>query len=149
MLFNNHPHLYQASLVDLSDVAEAVGKEQSGFYKLATGNCSSGGKYFSMPMAIIGALNVYRKSWFAEVGYNEFPKTWDQYRDAGKKLKAKGLPDRSIARPVVWRPADVRLSIPVVARRDRSRRQGQGSDQHTRRGRGGQVHGRLLEGLDG
>ena len=92
MLFNNHPHLYQASLVDLSDVAEAVGKEQSGFYKLATGNCSSGGKYFSMPMAIIGALNVYRKSWFAEVGYSEFPKTWDQYRDAGKKLKAKGYP---------------------------------------------------------
>ena len=45
-----------------------------------------------MPMAIIGAMNAYRKSWFAEVGYNEFPKTWDQYRDVGKKLKAKGYP---------------------------------------------------------
>ena len=35
---------------------------------------------------------AYRKSWFAEVGYNEFPDTWEQYREAGKKLKAKGRP---------------------------------------------------------
>lgn len=92
MLFNNHPHLYKASLTDLSDVAEAVGKEQGGYYNISKGNCSADGKWMSMPMAIIGAMNAYRKSWFAEVGYNEFPKTWDQYRDAGKKLKAKGYP---------------------------------------------------------
>jgi len=92
MLFNNHPHLYKASLTDLSDVADAVGKEQGGYYNISKGNCSADGKWMSMPMAIIGAMNAYRKSWFAEVGYNEFPKTWDQYRDAGKKLKAKGYP---------------------------------------------------------
>ena len=92
MLFNNHPHLYKASLVDLTDVAEDVSKAQGAYYKVAVGNCSSGGKYFSMPMAMIGAMNAYRKSLFAEVGFNEFPKTWDQYRDAGKKLKAKGYP---------------------------------------------------------
>ena len=34
----------------------------------------------------------YRKSWFEAVGYNKFPETWDEYRDAGKKLKAKGQP---------------------------------------------------------
>ncbi|MET0193817.1 MAG: ABC transporter substrate-binding protein, partial [Hyphomicrobiaceae bacterium] len=85
MLFNNHPHLYKASLVDLTDVAEDVSKAQGAYYKVAVGNCSSGGKYFSMPMAMIGAMNAYRKSLFAEVGFNEFPKTWDQYRDAGKK----------------------------------------------------------------
>jgi multiple sugar transport system substrate-binding protein len=92
MLFNNHPHLYQASLVDLSDIAEEVGKNQGGYYKLAVGNTSSNGKHFSMPLCIIGAMNAYRKSWFGEIGLNEFPKTWDAYRDAGKKLKAKGYP---------------------------------------------------------
>ena len=92
MLFNNHPHLYKASLVDLTDVAEAVAKDQGGYYKISTGNCSSGGKFFSMPMAIIGAMNAWRKSSFASVGANEFPKTWDAYRDVGKKLKAKGMP---------------------------------------------------------
>jgi multiple sugar transport system substrate-binding protein len=92
MLFNNHPHLYRASLADVTDVAEEVSKDQGAYYKISIGNCSSGGKFFSVPMAMIGAMNAYRKSWFAEVGYNEFPKTWDQYRDAGKKLKAKGYP---------------------------------------------------------
>lgn len=92
MLFNNHPHLYKASLVDLSDVAEAVGNEQKGYYAISQGNCGADGKWVAMPMAIIGAMNAYRQSAFAEVGYNEFPKTWDEYRDAGKKLKEKGLP---------------------------------------------------------
>ena len=92
MLFNNHPHLYQKSLTDLSDVAEAVAKDQGGYYKISTGNCSAGGKYMAMPMAIIGAMNAYRKSWFAEAGANEVPKTWDAYRALGKTLKAKGHP---------------------------------------------------------
>lgn len=92
MLFNNHPHLYIASLADLSDVADAVGKAQGGFYDISKGNCSSGSKWMAMPFGIIGAMLAYRKSWFAEVGYNSFPKTWDEYRDAGKKLKAKGRP---------------------------------------------------------
>lgn len=92
MLFNNHPHLYRASLVDVTDVAEAVAKDQGGNYPISKGNCSSGGKFFAVPGAIVGAMNAYRKSMFAEVGYNAFPKTWDEYRDAGKKLKAKGFP---------------------------------------------------------
>ena len=37
-------------------------------------------------------MNAYRKSWFDEVGYSKYPETWDEYRDAGKKLKAKGHP---------------------------------------------------------
>lgn len=88
MLFNNHPHLYRASLVDLSDVADEVGKAQGGYYKISTGNCASGGKYFAMPMAIIGAMTAYRKSMFP----NGAPKTWDEYRAAGKANKAKGFP---------------------------------------------------------
>ncbi len=92
MLFNNHPHLYKASLTDISDVAEAAGKEQSGFYDISKGNCSSDGKWMAMPFGIIGAMLAYRKSWFDEVGHTTFPTTWEQYRDAGKKLKAMGRP---------------------------------------------------------
>ncbi len=92
MLFNNHPHLYAASLADLSDVAEEVGKEQGGYYGISEGNCKVGGKWLAMPMAIIGALNAYRKSWFAEAGATKFPETWDEFRTLGKKLKANGTP---------------------------------------------------------
>jgi hypothetical protein len=35
---------------------------------------------------------AYRKSWLDEVGHSTFPETWDAFRDAGKKLKAKGRP---------------------------------------------------------
>jgi multiple sugar transport system substrate-binding protein len=92
MLFNNHPHLYKASLADISDVAEAIGKAQGGYYPVSKGNCSDGSRWLSMPWAIVGAMLAYRKSWFDEVGYTKFPETWDEYRDAGKKLKAKGRP---------------------------------------------------------
>ena len=44
--------------------------------------------------AIGAGLVAYRKSWFAEAGYpdDKFPQTWDEYRAAGKKLKAAGRP---------------------------------------------------------
>jgi multiple sugar transport system substrate-binding protein len=92
MLFNNHPHLYANSLVDLSDVAELIGKEQDGYYSISEGNCKVGSKWVAMPMCIVGALNAYRKSWFAEAGANKFPESWDEYRAIGKKLKANGTP---------------------------------------------------------
>ncbi len=88
MLFNNNPHLYAASLEDLSDVAGEVGKDQGGYYKLSSANTGSGGKFFSMPAAIIGAMNIYRKSMFP----NGAPKTWDEYFKIGKDSKAKGFP---------------------------------------------------------
>jgi multiple sugar transport system substrate-binding protein len=92
MLFNNHPHIYGASAVDISDVAEAVGKAQGGYYNLAKANTNDGKKALSVPWAVIGAMIAYRKSWFEEVGFAKFPETWQQYHDAGKKLKAKGRP---------------------------------------------------------
>jgi multiple sugar transport system substrate-binding protein len=45
-----------------------------------------------MPWAIIGGMIAYRKSWFDEVGASKFPETWEEYREVGKKLKAKGRP---------------------------------------------------------
>ena len=92
MLSNNHPHLYKASLVDVGDVCDEVGKAQGGYFDIAKGNSSSGGKWLSVPSNVVGGLNAWRKSWFAEVGATEFPKTWDEYRTVGKKLKNNGHP---------------------------------------------------------
>src|SRR5712692_10284061 len=92
MLFNNHPHLYAASVANVSDVTEAISKAQGGYYRLCRNNTNDGKKWLSVPWCVIGAQIAYRKSWFEEVGYSKFPETWEQYRDAGKKLKAKGRP---------------------------------------------------------
>jgi multiple sugar transport system substrate-binding protein len=91
-LFNNHPQLYAASLVDLSDVAEAQGNAEGGFYPLVKSNSNDGKRWLSMPWTIVGGMIAYRKSWFADVGSPEFPDTWEKYREVGKKLKAKGRP---------------------------------------------------------
>jgi len=89
---NNWPQLYSDSVADVSEVAEKLGKDQGGFYKESIAVANDGKKWLGVPWCILGNENAYRKSWFEAVGYTKFPETWDQYRDAGKKLKAKGQP---------------------------------------------------------
>jgi multiple sugar transport system substrate-binding protein len=94
MVVGNWPRLYEASIADVSDVAEEIGKAQGGYYDIARIVDNVGGKWIGVPWAIGGGLLTNRTSWFAEIGYIEgkFPETWEQYRAAGKKLKAAGHP---------------------------------------------------------
>jgi multiple sugar transport system substrate-binding protein len=89
---NNWPQLYAESVADVSDIAEEIGKEQGGFYDESKVVANDGKKWIAVPWCVLGAMIVYRKSWFEEIGLSKFPETWEQYRDAGKKLKAKGQP---------------------------------------------------------
>jgi len=93
-VIGNWPQLYVESLADVSDVAEAIGEAQGGFYDASRLVATVGGKWIGMPWSIGGGLVTYRKSWFTEIGYSDgkFPETWDAWRDAGKKLKAAGRP---------------------------------------------------------
>src|SRR5687768_161889 len=92
MILNNYPHLYSSAAVDVSAVAEEVAKAQGGIYDAATQLNRIGGKWVSMPWSMVPALIAYRKSWFDEVGAKTFPKTWKEYHDVGKKLKAAKRP---------------------------------------------------------
>jgi len=84
--------LYRDALVDVSDIAEAVGKEQGGWYEEIKLLSVDKGKWKSVPQANIGQCMVYRKDWFDEAGIKKFPDTWDEFMEAGIKLKAKGHP---------------------------------------------------------
>jgi multiple sugar transport system substrate-binding protein len=92
MSFNSYTHLYANSVVDLSDLAEDLGKREGGLYKYARAICSDGKMFMGMPWAVIGGMIAYRKSWLEEVGASKFPDNWDDYRALAKKLKAKGRP---------------------------------------------------------
>jgi multiple sugar transport system substrate-binding protein len=92
MLNNNHPQLYGESVVDMADLVAELAKSEGAHYPLVKANSGDGGKWLSMPWAIIGGMIAYRKSWFDEVGASKFPETWEEYREVGKKLKAKGRP---------------------------------------------------------
>ena len=91
ILANNHAHLYESSLVDMSDVAEEIGGKQGGWYDYAKVNCVTGGRWIGVPQFIISWAITYREDWLKEAGF-EYPKTWDDFRKVGKAMKAKGKP---------------------------------------------------------
>jgi multiple sugar transport system substrate-binding protein len=84
--------LYRDALVDVSDIAEEVGKQQGGWYDEIKRLSIDKGKWKSVPKGNIGQLMNYRRDWFDEVGVKSFPETWDEFLEAGIKLKAKGHP---------------------------------------------------------
>jgi ABC-type glycerol-3-phosphate transport system substrate-binding protein len=92
MLIGTWPQLYADSVVDVSDVAEEIGKAQGGYYDIQRNIATVGGKWIGVPWAVGGGLVTYRKSWLAAAGAETFPETWDEYRAIGKKLKAAGHP---------------------------------------------------------
>src|SRR5258707_1479052 len=92
MGFGNWPQLYGHSLAASSDVAEELGKAGGGYYDVSRQIATVGNKWIGVPWTTGGGLIAYRKSWLEDVGYKTFPETWDAFRDAGKKLKAKGRP---------------------------------------------------------
>ena len=92
MAIGNWPQLYGDSLADVGDVAEEIGQAQGGYYDVSTQVATVGKKWIGVPWTAGGGLIAYRKSWFADVGHDTFPADWDAFRDAGRKLKAKGRP---------------------------------------------------------
>jgi multiple sugar transport system substrate-binding protein len=91
---NNWAQIYADSLADVNDLAEQIGREQGGYYDTSRAVAHDGKRWIAVPWTIVGLQIAFRKSWFEEVGYTDgkFPETWEQYREAGKKLKAKGRP---------------------------------------------------------
>jgi ABC-type glycerol-3-phosphate transport system substrate-binding protein len=93
MCLNNWPQLYGQSCVDVSDVAEDLGKAQGGFYDICKTVATMEDRWIGVPWCAGGGLVAYRKSWLAEAGSpNGFPTNWDDFRTVGKKLKANGHP---------------------------------------------------------
>ncbi|MGH7320698.1 MAG: ABC transporter substrate-binding protein [Candidatus Rokuibacteriota bacterium] len=91
LIWNNHPHLYESALVDMSDVAEEIGSKQGGWYDYAKVNAFANGRWIGVPQFIISWAITYREDWFREAGL-KYPQTWDEFRAAGKTLKGKGKP---------------------------------------------------------
>jgi multiple sugar transport system substrate-binding protein len=92
MMAYNWPQLYQNALVDSSDVANEVAKAQGGFYGVYRPSFQVGGKWLGVPHSIVGNAIAYRRSMFKEIGFDTFPKSWDDLRKAAATLKKKGRP---------------------------------------------------------
>jgi multiple sugar transport system substrate-binding protein len=91
-MLHNWPHLYQNGLADVTDLADWQGKDQGGYYGQSQAAAKVGRKWMALPHGIVGLQVAYRKSWFDEVGATSFPKTLEELRQVGMKLKKKGHP---------------------------------------------------------
>ena len=92
MLILLFPFLYQDKLLDVSDIAEEMGKNQGGWYDVGKEAGSVNGKWKAIPFSNIGQLMNWRTDWFKEIGVTKFPDTWEELYEVGKKLKAKDHP---------------------------------------------------------
>lgn len=88
----NWAFLLDEKLMDVSDIAEDIGRRYGGWYQAAKEIVYVKGKWKALPVGNVGQLMVYRTDWFKEVGAERFPETWDELFEVGKKLKAKGHP---------------------------------------------------------
>jgi multiple sugar transport system substrate-binding protein len=88
----NWPHLFDKSLVDVSDVAGEIGKQLGGWHESILELVVVNKKWKALPWGNIGQLEAYRTDWFKEVGVNKFPETWEDLLAAGRLLKKKGHP---------------------------------------------------------
>ena len=88
----NWPHLFDKSLVDLTDVAQGIGKQLGGWHENILELVVVNRKWKALPWGNIGQLEAYRTDWFKEAGVNKFPETWEDLLSAGRILKKNGHP---------------------------------------------------------
>jgi len=92
--WTDDPHLYADKLLDLTDVAEYLGKKYGGWYPLAEryGKKFGTNQWLAIPMGASGGPALYRESWIKEVGFDSFPDKTDGLLDLCRKMKKSGHP---------------------------------------------------------
>jgi multiple sugar transport system substrate-binding protein len=86
------PHQYPDKLIDLSDLANYLGRKYGGWYPVCERYGKRGDRWVGLPLGAPGACMNYRISAVQEAGYERFPRDYRQVLDCAKKMKAKGKP---------------------------------------------------------
>src|SRR5262245_16883512 len=82
---------YYKNLVDVSDIADKIGKKFGGWIDSAPQLAQVQGAWYAIPDFYISIPMLWRKDLFDSVGVQD-PKTWDDFRKAARLLKPKGHP---------------------------------------------------------
>ena len=150
MSFNSYTHLYANSVVDMSALAEEVGKREGGLYPYAQAICSDGKIVHGH--AVGGDRRHDRLSQVvARRGRrDQVPRHLGDLSRGRQEAEGQGPAVRPDARPHLRRRAGLHLSLHVVVGRQGSRgRRQDRRHQHQGDGRIGQVHDRPVEGRHG
>jgi multiple sugar transport system substrate-binding protein len=92
--FGDAPHIYVDKLVELTDVADYIGKRYGGWLALAKkyGMKGKSNAWIGLPFGASGGPLVYRKSILKSVGFDRVPEDHAGFLDLCKKLQAAGKP---------------------------------------------------------
>jgi multiple sugar transport system substrate-binding protein len=86
------PHLFPANCVDVTDVANYLGKKYGGWVASAQTYGQSGGKWICIPVAYNGNVINFRQSMIEKAGFKEVPKDTAGFLELMKALKARSVP---------------------------------------------------------
>jgi multiple sugar transport system substrate-binding protein len=90
---NDDANLYPDKLLDVTDLAEYLGKKYGGWYPAGEAFMRPDGKkWIGLPLGAAGSLIVYRDSLVKAAGFDTFPKDTDGFLKLYKALKEKGTP---------------------------------------------------------
>jgi multiple sugar transport system substrate-binding protein len=90
---NDDANLYPDKLLDMTDVAEYLGKKYGGWYPACEAYMRPDGrKWIGVPLGGTGSMMVYRESQVKAAGFNAFPRDTDGFLKMFQALKAKGTP---------------------------------------------------------
>ncbi len=92
--FSDAPHIYVDKLIELTDVADYLGKRYGGWLNLAQkyGKRNKSNAWIGLPFGASGGPLIYRKSILQSVGYDKAPDDHAGFLELCKKLQKAGKP---------------------------------------------------------
>jgi multiple sugar transport system substrate-binding protein len=87
------PHLFPQKCIDVSDVADYLGKKYGGWVPSAvTYGRGMGSKWINIPICYSGTLINYRTSSLKQARFSKFPATTDEFLEYAKATKKNNTP---------------------------------------------------------
>jgi len=87
------PHLFPQKCLDVTDVADYLGKKYGGWAPSAIAyGKGTGTKWIDIPICYTGSLINYRISSLKKAGFSKFPTTTDEFLECAKATKKNGTP---------------------------------------------------------
>jgi len=86
------PHLFPQKCIDVTDVANYLGKKYGGWVPTAETYGKSGNKWIDIPICFGGNMLNYRISALKKAGFSKFPATTDEFLEYAKATKKNNAP---------------------------------------------------------
>jgi multiple sugar transport system substrate-binding protein len=87
------PHLFPQKCLDVTDVADYLGKKYGGWVPGAvTYGKGNGSKWIDIPVCYTGQMVPYRISSLRKAGFSKFPETTDEFLEYAKAIRKNDTP---------------------------------------------------------